>query len=872
MLAGSLAFAGCGSDRDRRIDADPDVTPDTPDVDAGFDVGDDGVIGPDTGDVEPDPDVWDADPDADADVDVDAMPDAPAPYCGDGLRDPDEACDDGNDAAGDGCSDACELEFCGDGAVSPGLGEECEDGVAVDATCRDLALGDGDLGCIEDACRFDVRGCERGRCGDGEVTGDEGCDDGNVLDGDGCSSLCFPEACLTTNPDCETSTEVCDGADNDGDGLVDDHPTDPGLGEPCDAGCGDGVLTCLGGEVVCVGPAPVDPPVCNGRDDECVGEVDRCDAAVDAGTSLVREVAVASPPVDVLLLVDGSPSMAESRAYLARRLADGWWPATATHVAVATVGDVPVAPFGAPTDRPWVLHRRASNRIAHADRLADAFANTAASRAGDPGLAAWPALTHAADGAGFVWPGRPRDPAPMPRTLVEVSAEQTPTYRVDVRAGQRVDIEVVSARVGEPLDAIVEVYAPDNDDVPIARNDDRFATDPAVTVIAPADGALGVRIVPCCGEAPSTAGWAGLDVRVDGQPHVTGPRWGACTAATGDDAGRHELVDARTVWPRPVDECVADCADTGAPASLIRDFCGDGRPLGRCGNGRVDSGETCDDGDFVVGDGCGADCQLESDRVAPFDPLPGYVASQGHGDRGGFGFTEGARPVIAWITDSPAHDTPVWDAIEADLPGAAEAAERLLDAGVVPIVVDPSGDAAARDTFAEWALRAGGTTDVCAWSEARSCPVDRCCDGTDRGIAPVRGVCPLAVGGDGASLSAHVDNGLVAAANAPLTLDLAIESDVDGADCLIDAIALTTDSECGPDIAVDLAAGRVFGIRAGDRLDLTVATSNRDTRDTDGDENLTEACVRGADVPVRIVARNAAGAVFIDESFTIRVE
>jgi cysteine-rich repeat protein len=37
--------------------------------------------------------------------------------------------------------------------------------------------------CVDGACTLT-------RCGDGVVTGDEQCDDGNLADGDGCSSLC----------------------------------------------------------------------------------------------------------------------------------------------------------------------------------------------------------------------------------------------------------------------------------------------------------------------------------------------------------------------------------------------------------------------------------------------------------------------------------------------------------------------------------------------------------------------------------------------------------------------------------------------------------------------------------------------------------
>ncbi len=50
--------------------------------------------------------------------------------CGNGAREGYEQCDDGNTQRGDGCSDKCLVEFCGDGAISKGivLGDSFETG------------------------------------------------------------------------------------------------------------------------------------------------------------------------------------------------------------------------------------------------------------------------------------------------------------------------------------------------------------------------------------------------------------------------------------------------------------------------------------------------------------------------------------------------------------------------------------------------------------------------------------------------------------------------------------------------------------------------------------------------------------------------
>src|ERR687884_243170 len=82
--------------------------------------------------------------------------------CGDGKVVGDEACDDGNKTAGDGCSADCKQ-------VEPG--HSCP---------RDQGMGG--------ACTVVVQE----RCGDGRVSASNGefCDDGNTAAGDGCGDTC----------------------------------------------------------------------------------------------------------------------------------------------------------------------------------------------------------------------------------------------------------------------------------------------------------------------------------------------------------------------------------------------------------------------------------------------------------------------------------------------------------------------------------------------------------------------------------------------------------------------------------------------------------------------------------------------------------
>jgi len=123
--------------------------------------------------------------------------------CGDSVAAYDEECDDGNTAAGDGCSPTCTEEpgyrcprpgrcvpivACGDGKLGPG--EACDDGNTLPGdgctpTCAlqaDYACPAAGMPCVSTVV-----------CHDGNVNGSEQCDDRNNLAGDGCSPTCQVE-------------------------------------------------------------------------------------------------------------------------------------------------------------------------------------------------------------------------------------------------------------------------------------------------------------------------------------------------------------------------------------------------------------------------------------------------------------------------------------------------------------------------------------------------------------------------------------------------------------------------------------------------------------------------------------------------------
>ncbi len=181
-------------------------------------------------------------PELDSEPLVDAEPTTQG-ACGDGVLDDDEACDDGNTGDGDGCHGDClfiEQGFvckpgvdgapqscipfnkCGDGVVS--FPEQCDDGA--------LEAGDGcDSTCkleVGFKCTGEPSQCEATECGDGIVEGTEMCEPG--LD-QGCTSQC------QFAPDCSgegACTSAC------GDGIVLNEACDDGNalpGDGCDENC-----------------------------------------------------------------------------------------------------------------------------------------------------------------------------------------------------------------------------------------------------------------------------------------------------------------------------------------------------------------------------------------------------------------------------------------------------------------------------------------------------------------------------------------------------------------------------------------------------------------------------------------------------------
>ena len=116
-------------------------------------------------------------------------------------------------------------------------------------------------------CATGATGGGQDHCGNGTVEKDLGeqCDDGNTIDGDGCSSDCHNEA---------TSETICnDAVDNDNDGKVDCGDDD------CDGLlCGENGRLCREHMCVCPGGDGPESNCTDGSDDDCDGQVDCADS------------------------------------------------------------------------------------------------------------------------------------------------------------------------------------------------------------------------------------------------------------------------------------------------------------------------------------------------------------------------------------------------------------------------------------------------------------------------------------------------------------------------------------------------------------------------------------------------------------------
>jgi hypothetical protein len=168
--------------------------------------------------------------------------------------------------------DGCECMLTNGGKeICDGADNDCDGVVDNGFDLQNDPLNCGACGVVCDAANA-ISSCQKGACA---FTCKPGFYDADKKASDGCEYACKPTADLT---------EVCDGVDNDCNGLIDGD--DPGLVyTPADricyssaaGSCQAGLTTCVAGKLVCVGAGPPSEEICDGRDNNCNGLIDEAD-------------------------------------------------------------------------------------------------------------------------------------------------------------------------------------------------------------------------------------------------------------------------------------------------------------------------------------------------------------------------------------------------------------------------------------------------------------------------------------------------------------------------------------------------------------------------------------------------------------------
>jgi len=250
-------------------------------------------------------------------------------------------CNDDDPEINEGATELCDGI---DNDCSGAIDDDAEDGVTYFADADEDGFGDDDTATVlcapTDELPVDIAGdcddddfnvnpdgvevCD-GVDNDCDADTDDGAADGAIgLDCDGDDAdLCADgtaaciDGAIVCDDDAASEAEVCDGEDNDCNPDTPDGADDAEVGVSCDSDdpdeCAAGVTMCVDGGLACMGDAPAEPEVCDGRDNDCDGEIDNdaSDATmwfVDAdgdGVGTGEGVMACDPPGDAYAAIGG---------------------------------------------------------------------------------------------------------------------------------------------------------------------------------------------------------------------------------------------------------------------------------------------------------------------------------------------------------------------------------------------------------------------------------------------------------------------------------------------------------------------------------------------------------------------------------------
>lgn len=182
--------------------------------------------------------------------------------CGDSSVEPGEVCDDGNTTSGDGCDETCQLEefnCCSNPAVTCNSDSACELGDTCCVGKCDTASNPPACDALGELCKTDAECgaggtcCTAPECGNGVREGGECCDRSsqNGVLGSGCTVTCTCKGiCTQARTECATSADCPPGEGCCGNGTQEkDEECDDGNlqdGDCCSSSCqGEDTATCV---------------------------------------------------------------------------------------------------------------------------------------------------------------------------------------------------------------------------------------------------------------------------------------------------------------------------------------------------------------------------------------------------------------------------------------------------------------------------------------------------------------------------------------------------------------------------------------------------------------------------------------------------
>ena len=583
------------------------------------------------------------------DYTIDVLTQAPPAVCGNGLLEDGEDCDDGNLNPGDGCAPDCTLEpVCGNGVLE--AGEGCDDG--------NLVNGDG----CNDACQSEVPPAV---CGNGVVEAPEQCDDGNLVNLDGCDALCTPEV-----------VELIRGIERRANGIVAtrrddyfftvDHTRSHLVARTSDGGAG-----CPGDTTMGIFPVAADGTVGNRlvfNDDNPAGGVcSLIDTQLNAGRYLLRvlsfnaNVAIPAYTLDYRLEVVATAGGQFNGAVPVAQGTDLYTVtfAAATAVDMAVDNGAGACPANADTTLTlFQIVNGARQQVGFNDDSLGLCSRLQANLAPGTYEAVVTGFNNsvvppyifnvrfpgpAVCGDGIVGQGEtcddgnvlPGDGCSANCTIEVIAANPIAAPGVSIQLAGA--LEAADPRWARPSAGCANEAGADHpyDFYRIVNNTGAAQQITITAAWAAGDGYIHVFSDPFFGAAaPAGCVIGDDDFAINGAPAGRGSQLTNVNIAAGQtlvvvassfaanaNIGAY-TIDILTQLPPAV--CGNGVVEAGEQCDDGNIVPGDGcnaacQTEPRCGNGVVEAGEQCDDGNVVAGDGCSAACQNE--QVAPPTPI-----------------------------------------------------------------------------------------------------------------------------------------------------------------------------------------------------------------------------------------------------------